>query len=232
MFRSRSRRGYPVRYYLYVSDSKLDMLFDQIDLSVRKRINAEVKVDLRVASLTLRGADNPNPTRAAKLQIVERFIDTHCNVGTVEEPGLEYFRGQMDMQWGRIDPDAVWFQGNDYEHLQCVGLGGSGHHVLGAKPPEVYTSQSDLPAIMEILYDQYSFHSATALQEHVVAGDLPWHWDMFVDWKGDEAFLGFPQQRLEFLALPFKEIIAGMPDRHSVHVVIGTPLYVARARDF
>jgi hypothetical protein len=79
---SRSIGKGPIRHYIYISDSKLDMYFEQIDRGVLKRISAEVKVDLKVASVTLRSADNPSSTRAAKLQIVERYIETHNHVGT------------------------------------------------------------------------------------------------------------------------------------------------------
>ena len=115
---SRFRKAAPLRYYLYISDSKLDMLFEQIDPSVLKRISAEVKVDLKLASLTLRGAESSGPTRIVKLRIVERYIDAHHNVGTIQTPGCEYFRGQMDMIWG-VD-DAVLFHGSDSQSQQCV----------------------------------------------------------------------------------------------------------------
>jgi len=55
----RRRRRPPLRYYLYVSNTKLDMLFEQIDPALRRRISAEAKVDLKLASLTLRRADTP-----------------------------------------------------------------------------------------------------------------------------------------------------------------------------
>src|SRR5215467_14393211 len=111
----RSREALPLRYYLYVSDSKLDMLFEQIDQGSRKRISATLKIDLKVASLTLTGAEDPGPTRTAKLRMVEQFIETHQHVGTIQEPGKEYFRGQMLMTWdwaGR-EEGGVWFQGHD-----------------------------------------------------------------------------------------------------------------------
>jgi hypothetical protein len=40
MFR---RRKPPLRYFLYVSDAKLDMLFEQIDPALRRRVGAEAK---------------------------------------------------------------------------------------------------------------------------------------------------------------------------------------------
>ena len=55
MSRFRASSVRPLRYYLYISDSKLDMLFEQMnDHGVLKRISAEVKVDLKLVSMTLR----------------------------------------------------------------------------------------------------------------------------------------------------------------------------------
>jgi hypothetical protein len=126
-----------LRYFLYVSDSKLDMLYEQIDPAMRRRISAEVKVDLKLASVTLRQADQPAATRMAKLRVVERYIDTHCQVGDVSAPGPAFFRGRLQMQWGWLTPTerpdrpspVVLFRGtagNDF-----VLLGGSRGHVLG-----------------------------------------------------------------------------------------------------
>jgi hypothetical protein len=224
VFKSQSRQVKPLRYYLYVSDTKLDMLFEQIEQSLLKRISAEVRVDFKVASLTLRGLDNPGPTRMAKLRVVERFIDAHHHVGTIQEPGPEYFRGQMDMRWGNVQ-DAVWFQGNDAEDLQCVGLGGSRYHVMGEQPPSVGAiSRSALPALLELRFNVFP-------ENPRVQAELPWEWHDLIDWSGDGVFTGFPTQRLVFLAIPLAEAQAELlPEEGPVHVVLGTPLYVAMAR--
>jgi hypothetical protein len=54
------------------------------------------------------------------LKVVERYIDRHQRVGTVQEPGSEYFRGTMPMRWGWLrDPAAP----NGPSRLQRVVLG-------------------------------------------------------------------------------------------------------------
>ncbi|MCI0689871.1 MAG: hypothetical protein L0Y54_21920 [Sporichthyaceae bacterium] len=55
-----------MKYYLYVSDRKVDMLFDQIPRRLRRRLAAEAKVDLKVASVTLTSAHDDH-TRYSKL---------------------------------------------------------------------------------------------------------------------------------------------------------------------
>ena len=61
--RFRSTEMPTLHYYLYISDSKLDMLYEQIDQKSARRISAELKVDLKLASLTIREASAPDPTR-------------------------------------------------------------------------------------------------------------------------------------------------------------------------
>jgi hypothetical protein len=147
---------------LYVSDAKLDMLFEQIDRSILKHISAEVKVDLKLASVTLRKAEDPVPARMSKLRIVERFIDEHHNVGSIEEPGREYFRGQMDMQWGwlayapgdRYRIPIVFFRGQ--EHSQLVMLAGSRRHVIGEPPDAEAVTMSAMPGIISAIDEHIS----------------------------------------------------------------------------
>lgn len=97
-------REAPLRYYVYISDYKLDMLYEQVSPALRRRISGELTVDLKVASLTLRGNDQPEATRMEKLRVVERYIDKHHHLGDISDPGREFFRGTMDMQWGWLAP--------------------------------------------------------------------------------------------------------------------------------
>jgi hypothetical protein len=234
----------PLRYYLYISDAKLDMLFDQIPQSVLEFISAEVEVDLKVASVTLRQADNPDPTRAAKLKIVERFIDSYHHVGAIEEPGNEYFRGQMDMQWGWLQDRAVWFQGNDFGHAQCVALGGSRRHVLGEQSNRdleyPFEATSLLVSVIKVINE-----AAAGIKHQDPNEELP-DWAEIIYQDGLLGFTGIPKQRLDFLAIPLAEAQVRVPKERldmmgipvaeaqtrkpGVHVVLGTPLYIALAR--
>jgi len=220
------------------------MLFDQIPQSALKRISAEVKVDLKLASLTLRKADNPVPTRSAKLKIVERFIDSHHHVGTIHEPGNEYFRGQMDMKWGWLQGLAVWFQGNDFEHGYCVALGGSRHHVLsGQANRDVDTSFEERTSLVSII--TLIHEAAQGIKYEDPNSEYP-HWAELICEDGLLGFADIPKQRLDFLAIPLAEeqvqsrmrlwesmripLTEEQLPEPNVHVVLGTPLYVALAR--
>ena len=75
---------------VHISDAKLDMLFEQIDPDLRRHLSAEAKVDLKIASLTLRQAERSQAARIAKLRMIEQYIDANHDVGTISSPGQQY----------------------------------------------------------------------------------------------------------------------------------------------
>ncbi len=62
-----------LKCYLYISDAKLDMLYAQIELPRRNNLVSELKLDLKIVSLSLR--ENPQEdTRYGKLQAVSSYL--------------------------------------------------------------------------------------------------------------------------------------------------------------
>jgi hypothetical protein len=242
----------PLRYYLYISDTKLDMLFEQVDQPTRRRISKEIRVDLKLASFTFREPEDSMPSRLAKLRIVEQYIGTYHNVGNVAEPGSQFFRGQLDMQWGRIgDEKGVWFQSIDFDTGQFVALGGSRYHILGEQKPNFdmmelqkwyfFTSLSTLPGIVEALADEVtSFHDlrlptnfrfqGKALVEEslrTLAAERRERIDVDSQY-GTHYSQEYTIQRLDFLAIPLLEMMINIRG-YSIHTILGTPLYIALA---
>jgi hypothetical protein len=254
----KSRNAQPLRYYLYISDTKLNMLFDQIDQGILKRISAEVKVDFKVASLTLREADNPALTRAAKLRIVERYIDLHHNVGTISEPGHEYFRGTADISLAYLGknfintsrptrpifPAPVGFISTESPESDAVIMTGSQHHMISdalslvtsyrplpLPPPIPITGFgagpfSGPPATAQALTDLFDT-SGKIITDVIHCKNPPEILGSI--WRQLSEYLkrnSFPN-RMDFLAVPFTEYKSTGNDQ--LHVVLGTPLYVAIA---
>ncbi|WP_051905169.1 DUF7019 family protein, partial [Streptomyces bicolor] len=217
----------PLRYFLYISDAKLDMLYEQIDPALRRRVSAEARVDLKLASLTLKQADEPQATRMAKLRMVEHYIDSHHHVGTTQNPGQSYFRGSMPMQWGWLKDsltrprNTAFFKGRDGSDV--VVLAGSRRHVLGSEPAAEDTglwAMSSTPSIIAVI------------AEHV--SDLPdfdEYWSYVADRWPDNHYstpvqareqglrtaamihLEGPAQHLEFLAVPLADDVVEIPIR-------------------
>jgi hypothetical protein len=233
----------PLRYFLYVSDAKLDMLFEQLDPALRRRISAEVKVDLKLASVTLRQAEHP-AARIAKLRLVERYIDAHHQVGTLAAPGQEFFRGRLRMQWGWLargkHPDdslpVVFFRGRQDEHF--VALAGSRSHVVGQHVPEnAVFGYSSAPSIVAAIRAHVS--DLEGVPRYPAWGE---DWDnprnilasqpVPVTFHISEASyvdLDTPPQPMEFLAIPLGHGPVKLSDGSNAHGVLGTPIYVAHA---
>jgi hypothetical protein len=205
IFRSPKRDPRRLRYFIYISDAKLDMLFEQIDLGTRKRISAELGLDFKIVNVSVRQADDPAKTRAYKLSAVERFIDTHHVVGSIKEPGSEYFRGTTDMEWGFPVADTVCFRGSDEGRSFC--LIGSRRHLMQEDAGAMRSvARSDLAAI-------YQLWNLKQIRSFILGR------------RGGIA--KYPLQCFEFLAV----VLDDKPQLPGIdgNTVLGTPVYVALA---
>lgn len=236
-----------MKYYLYISDAKLDMMYSQIPLRIRDKIAAELKVDLKVISATF-SEKNPRESRYGKLDLVRNYILENLPVGNVAQPD-SYFAGTVPMRWGLVtDPGSgriVYFGGE--EGNVVLGLAGSRHHVVGFAgegivdtPPTLGAGSSMVQGILEQLEDNLAAavdYPARDQTDAVVRLERPG-----VLFSGsvarDERALGTvlyatrnllgPTQGLEFLAkrlLMGKLTVAG----DETDILLGTPLYVALA---
>jgi hypothetical protein len=126
------RKDQRLRYYIYISSTKVDSFFDQIPLGLRKRIAADLKLDLKLISVTLR-ENVSNETRISKLAVVDKYFENQPDVGTLANPRA-YIRGRLSMRWGpwHTSPGLIYFDGVSQNAL--VGLGGSRSHVIGEPP--------------------------------------------------------------------------------------------------
>jgi hypothetical protein len=122
---------------VYVSDSKLEMLYQQIATPTAGKVALTLATPLGTAGLERDGSRSA--TRDKKVRAVEAALDANGLIGTVQEP-KEYFRGHMSMRWGLFDdngsrpesqPPLVYFGGFDSSIPLMVGLGGTSRHVLG-----------------------------------------------------------------------------------------------------
>jgi hypothetical protein len=118
-----------MRYYLYISDTKLDMLYGQIPQGILSKLEAEVTVDLPVLKTTFRDKESQPTSRYAQLDTVISYLQKEGRLGTIEHPSA-YFAGTMPMRWGVIGGGVVYFTGSSGSTL--VGLGGAAQHVIGS----------------------------------------------------------------------------------------------------
>lgn len=207
-----------MRYYLYVSQAKLDMLFGQIPQKVLPRLVTEAKVDLKVVGVSVQrpGAEL---TRYHQLDIVEEFLAEEYDIGWMTEPSF-WFRGDLGLRISvtRNGTGPVFMTGSD-DNL-VVALVGSAHHVIGqehSSTPDLRTGGSWLPALQALLRqentdtlnDQKTLRD-TLLFSRQVTGPATW---------------------CEFLARRLMHGTVADRDGREWEVVIGTPLYVAMSED-
>jgi hypothetical protein len=224
----RPRRPKPkLRYYVYVSDTKVDMLYAQIPSGARERLAAELKVDLKVLALSL--SERPDQeTRYSKVRLVSDYLVANAPVGTVDEPA-EYFSGSMPMRWGNLGEagsDLVYFGGS--QRNTVVGLGGSMRHVIGATGSSSSAGSSltyGLAAALrgEVLREEGELDEDESHDERWFTA----HTSMIVmGMTSAVRRMGGPEERLEFLA---RRLLFDETEEAPTRMLLGTPIYVALA---
>src|SRR2546430_14102855 len=103
-----------MKYYIYISDTKIDMLYPQIPKPILKKIASSLSIDLKLlgAEVNIGAKSNPSEeTRYAKVKIVSEYIEKHLDVGSVDAAST-YFKGTLPMRWGELaESGTVFFVG-------------------------------------------------------------------------------------------------------------------------
>ena len=216
----------PFKYYEYVSDSKVDMLFAMVPTSLREKLAAELKIDLKLVSATF-SERSRDESRYTKLAVVLRYFDREVTVGTVDEPA-PYFAGTLVMRWGPIGHGrAVYFGG--VTERTVLGMGGSRKHVLHSAGESTVPEPvgSAAPELIDLLREtDPSLGGVSRTREPVTEEGLS-QLDSQAIYDATTGMNGIGQ-RLEFLA---RRIAVASGDLIGIpqQIVLGTPIYVAQA---
>lgn len=142
-----------VEYLIYVSESKVEMLYEQIrrqrsrNASRLASIASQLEIKLRGVQLSFRS--KREETLYGKLWTVVEYLEQTGKVGTIEEPRM-YFKGTLPACWTSLEdadnPTEVlaYFSSNTYRTI--VGLGGSARHMVGI-PSTDETPSRPTPAV-------------------------------------------------------------------------------------
>lgn len=215
-----------MKYYIYVSDTKVNMLYEQIPRDIKTKIAAEIKIDLKLLSVTLKGNESEK-TRYSRLDLVVDYIKKNFTIGTVDNPE-SYFEGTLPMCWGpygggigpyrRSEPEVVYFGGSTSS--TTLGLGGSLKHVTGSKGDSKSQSGSWTYFLLSVLSKEFE------LQKFSIEYKRPESLALDAVCFATKNMKG-PIQNLEFLA---KKLHHGPSLRFNCpNVLLGTPIYVALA---
>lgn len=222
---------YPsLKHYVYISDLKVNMYYEQIPPSILAGIAGELTLDIKPGGVGIGTAvkwEQTQQTRYSKLNVVVAYLERHMPeaIGWIDAPRF-YFKGTLPMFWTYLptwdDKKVVYFGGSTGQTI--VGLGGSGHHMMSKTgDAEIGESSSDLPSLLAILDKElqlqlqlpYDLPDENAALDAVEA--------MARQAKG-------PSQNLEFLAIKLAYDPSSAHGRirpRPKHVLLGTPIYVA-----
>lgn len=221
-----------VRYYLYISDAKVDMLLTQIDSGFDRKRSVEWSIGAKMfgAKRTVEAAPS---SRITRLERVVRHLDDFADVGSVDQPG-QFFRGVLPVQWGNVPAEGgatLVFFGGRTEHT-IVGLGGSSTHIVGATAatPAGSTSPAEqgltlaasvLPMLLSGLADDNQASDTRSAPAEGTEAALATVHQACARLRGPIQNVEFLAKRLLWGPSPYPELGDGRS------VLLGSPLYVA-----
>lgn len=232
-----------MRYYIYISDSKVDMLLPQVPNQIKRKIADEFAIDLKIFSARRQTEVLDNDTRVSRLQVVEHHLRENASVGSVDDHEARWIADCLPMRWSVAEVQycgknhkIVFFAGQ--KDSSYVVLTGSAENVLGTTHGY---SGSLAPTILAVLAREPEW-IRKALEVNSIEGAIGAIDMMQLNLAEEQEALGRvvdmaemrngAVQEVEFLA---KRMMSGQTIRHTyeepreVSVVLGTPLYVAQA---
>ncbi len=233
-----------MKYYVYISDTKVDMLYSQIPEPILRRISTEISLDLPLVSASLKKTPS-DETRYSKLRIVVDYLHNHQRhlLGSLKEPRA-YVYGTCPMIWhcmgGKHVPyrPTVYFHGHTQNAI--AAFAGSSRFLIG----RAAGLQQDLDdcAVMpsELRSVLAALRSADSLDEPEELSDV-------MSWRANSVWFGVSnadthlgpwvpwdtRQRMEFLARHFRTCSPAEAERLGCDpqytMILGSPIFVAYA---
>jgi hypothetical protein len=103
-----------MKYYIYISDAKVDMLFPQVPHDIKRKVSTKFGFDFKVVSASRQTEAETDESRISRLETVVEFIREFGNLGTVEQPD-EYVEGDLVLHTAVFpdrNPKYVYFGGS------------------------------------------------------------------------------------------------------------------------
>lgn len=131
-----------MRYYVYASDSKIEMLYEQVPRAKRESIASELNINLGLIQARF-SSETVEAARHQKLLIIREFLAER--VGGLSD-GKPYSSGCSIAAWGPMEraPDVVYFGGMDHgaaagTHYALVGSLSNCLGMAGTGSPNAYS---------------------------------------------------------------------------------------------
>jgi hypothetical protein len=233
-----------LKYYLYISDTKIEMLYAQIPSSLQKKFALDLNIDVKLLGAGVGAAlkhTEQEETRYSKLKLVLKYLEEQQEIGWLDAP-KDYVQGTLSMRWGLFPekdkpyswgppelarPHIAFFGGSTGRTI--VGLAGSPKHVLGYQGAETGLQPMASPSVFPYTYLEYLIEKeeGTKFSERDFDYEgkrkrLP---QVIKQMRGMESQVEFVAKTLSHTPLrEFHAYVQGLPE---AFVLLGSPLYIA-----
>ena len=89
------------KFYIYISDAKIDMLLPQVPHDIKKKVANEFKVNLKVLEVGRKSESESEESRVARLQSVVQYLRSELHVGSIDQPS-DYIDGEFTNEVGAL----------------------------------------------------------------------------------------------------------------------------------
>jgi hypothetical protein len=218
-----------MKYYCYISNAKLNMLFPQIPRRFLDGLSGELSVNVGLIKTTLKDR-GLTPTRLSKLEVVSQYIENNLDVGHLAAKH-SYIKDTLEMHtvfapergialFTHYSPPETVADG-----FNAILLSGSLKHVIGMESVETLISNSNTFTIVNELEamseKQKSIERQLVIDNRIADQTVyqPTYIDAILRWS---SFKKGPVQKYEFLA---KTLVADA--KGDDRVLLATPIYVS-----
>lgn len=227
-----------MRYYHYISDSKVEMLFQQIPPSFLEGVKVELGFDFGLFKGKLAGEQHTVASRIARVEAVERYIDNQSTVRSSPEE-MTWLRGTFAAKVGYLSdcPGLILF-GGPFTGSTLLLAGSEGHLLAGSANPGKDLGWSFMPRLLDALRDYIDFNydfldikTGGKLNPAEVAEDRVFGGPVGSGSSMIEALRTLPEQSLRGIEMEVSflaRIFWAKANGAGQTLAIGSPLYVAQ----
>jgi len=223
-----------MEYYLYISESKVKMLFPQIPKETKGKLGAEISANLGVLKATVKSEKESQPKEnpIAQLQAVIDYLKRSEKLGSMDKPE-SWIEDTLSARviYLAENNQVVFFVGTSPGGTRFA-LGGSAANLLSHQKAEtVQIGWSFLPDLIQSLRIMVSVSDEKSSPESVerflsaTAASNEFEWMDLL--KAVQGASSGTTMRITFMA---KKLLSGAHTQDGKFGVLATPLYVAMAQ--
>ncbi len=220
-----------MKYFVFVSDAKVDMLLPQIPRELKSKLAAEIGVNIGVLTASLKSERDigEKADRISRLNTVIKFLRKTEDVGSIDEP-RNWIEGTEDVRVAYPEErEAVFFVGRSQAQTLFALAGSSAHLTSRGASDTTNIGWSFLPSLLgqlRAMIDTFEDPSINDQSRDIVSRALAETTESeWLDLVQElEKVAPGPRMKVSFLA---KRLLAAKHEYLGFNAVLATPLYVA-----